>query len=103
MEGPRLKIIQESSLEATPRDIKLDDVRAALEQVPGVREVHDLHVWCLTSGFYALSAHATVQDLSEGKRILEKTRRILNDKFHIGHMTLQLEENASQIERVPGS
>ena len=87
-------------MEATPKGIKLDDVRAALEQVPGVREVHDLHVWCLNSGFYALSAHAMVEDLSQGQRILEQARGTLNNRFQIGHMTLQLEEKAFTIEQV---
>ena len=81
-------------MEAAPKGIKLDEVRAALENVSGIREVHDLHVWCLTSEFYAISAHALVGNLSEGQRILEQSREILKDRFRINHVTLQLEEDA---------
>jgi cobalt-zinc-cadmium efflux system protein len=87
-------------MEATPKEIKLDEVRTVLEQIPGVQEVHDLHVWCLTSGFYALSAHATVRNLSQGQQILEQARRSLKDRFQIGHMTLQLEKGPLQRETI---
>jgi len=86
-------------MEATPKEIKLDEVRAALKEIPGVQEVHDLHVWCLTSGQYALSAHAVVKGPSQEQWILNQARRMLNDQFKIGHMTLQLEEDNSRLRR----
>ena len=49
---------------------------------------------------YALSAHSMVQDISRGQRIIEQARGILNIRFQIGHMTLQLEEKIFPIERV---
>ena len=58
------KLVRESVdilLEAVPRHIELDAVRKAICAIPGVDEVHDLHVWTLTSGFFAMSSHAVVR------------------------------------------
>ena len=49
-------------MEAVPRHIDLDELRRTLEEVPGATEVHDLHVWSLTTGHCALSAHAVVEE-----------------------------------------
>ncbi|MFQ5779244.1 MAG: cation diffusion facilitator family transporter [Nitrospiria bacterium] len=81
-------------MEGTPKEIKLEDVRCALIEIPGIHEVHDLHVWSLTSGKFAFSAHAVVKDLSQGQSVLGQASRILSDQFRIGHTTLQLEEIA---------
>lgn len=52
-------------MEATPEHINLEEVGKAMAQVAGVKEVHDLHVWTLTSGKYALSAHVTLSWLED--------------------------------------
>ena len=80
-------------LEATPAHIDLADVRRALETVGGVSSVHDLHVWTLTSGVVALSAHAVVSDAAEHQRVLETmTRTVATIGIH--HVTIQLEGRA---------
>jgi cobalt-zinc-cadmium efflux system protein len=78
-------------MEAVPRHIDLDELRRALEAVPGAIEVHDLHVWSLTAGHYALSAHAVVGDGTANDRILAEMTGRLAQRFDIKHVTIQLE------------
>ncbi|HVH40092.1 MAG TPA: cation diffusion facilitator family transporter [Gemmatimonadaceae bacterium] len=77
-------------LEATPRHIDPEQVRGAMSGVPGVGEVHDLHVWSLTSGMVAMSAHAVVPDLRDHQRVLEELHAAVA-RFGIRHATIQLE------------
>jgi cobalt-zinc-cadmium efflux system protein len=78
-------------LESTPRELDAREVGAALSSAPGVVEVHDLHIWTITSGFPALSAHVLVgsgEDCHARRRQLEA---LLDERFAIGHTTLQVE------------
>lgn len=78
-------------LEGTPAHIDLAEVDGAMRTVPGVRQVHDLHVWTLTSGKYAMSGHVLVDDLAAGDRILRALHALLHARFDIDHTTIQLE------------
>jgi cobalt-zinc-cadmium efflux system protein len=78
-------------LEATPKHIQLDAVRSTLEGIQGVESVHDLHVWTVTSGMVALSAHAIVHDAQRHQEVLEKACGLL-DKLGIQHVTIQVEQ-----------
>jgi cobalt-zinc-cadmium efflux system protein len=60
-------------------------------QVPGVQRVHDLHVWTLTSGREAMSAHVVIQDVRESERLLEMLHAVLHARFGIDHTTIQLD------------
>ncbi len=77
-------------LEATPRHISLGDVERCIATIGGVDEVHDLHVWTLTSGVVAMSGHAVVTDPGQGQRVLETAQARLSD-LGIRHVTLQIE------------
>lgn len=77
-------------LESTPAHISLGAVRARLEALPGVSSVHDLHVWTVTSGTIAMSAHAIVPDAGHHQRILQETQEAMR-AFGIGHVTVQIE------------
>lgn len=77
-------------LEATPKHIELDSLRLAMAQVRGVGEVHDLHVWTLTSGVVAMSAHAVAPDPAEHQRVLKDLHAAVG-RFGIRHATIQLE------------
>ena len=77
-------------LEATPAHIDLTEVTRAMRAVAGVREVHDLHVWTLTSGKYAMSGHVVVDESSTSDRILQELHALL-ERFEIEHTTIQLE------------
>ena len=80
-------------LEGTPRGLKLTDVRGAMAAVPGVMDVHDLHVWSLGSQSHALSSHVTIGDLPmvACEEILAQIKCALRDKFRIHHTTIQFE------------
>ena len=78
-------------MEAVPRHIDLDDLRRTLEAVPGASEVHDLHVWSLTTGHCALSAHAVVEEGVVSDAVLEAMTERLAERFDIHHVTIQLE------------
>lgn len=85
-------------LEASPPHIDLDLVRNQLESVGGVESVHDLHVWTVTSGMVALSAHAIVRESSDHQTVLEQSHDLLA-RLGIHHVTIQLECDAA-FERV---
>jgi len=77
-------------LEAAPSHIDLDRVRARLESIGDVESVHDLHVWTVTSGMVAMSAHAIVRDSGCHQRVLENAHDALQE-MGIQHVTIQLE------------
>lgn len=79
-------------LEAAPRHISMDAVRARLGAVTGVASVHDLHVWSVTSGLVAMSAHVVVPDLARHDAALEEMDAAMRE-LGIGHITVQLERH----------
>jgi cobalt-zinc-cadmium efflux system protein len=80
-------------LEAVPAHVDLEAVRLLMAQVPGVTAVHDLHVWTISSGIYALSAHLVVLDpmVCNNDEILSSVKHRLFDEFGIDHTTIQIE------------
>ena len=80
-------------MESTPKGIKLLEVHRAISAVEGVKEVHDLHIWTITSGMPSLSAHLTLQEshCQNPERVLIGVQRLLQERFGIEHTTLQLE------------
>lgn len=83
-------------LEAVPSHVDVSTVKELLLKVQGVREVHDLHVWTISSGMYALSAHLVVHDprVSNNDTILSAVKHELNDRFGINHTTIQIESES---------
>jgi len=82
-------------LEAAPAGLDPEQIGRVLAQQPGVIQVHDLHVWEVTSGFPALSAHVVVRagdDCHERRRMLQ---RMLEERFHLRHTTLQVDHEAA--------
>jgi cobalt-zinc-cadmium efflux system protein len=78
-------------MEGVPRYLRLDEVGRTLAQLPEVRDVHDLHIWNISSGQIALSAHIRVDRLDGWPLLLSQARRILHERFGIEHVTLQPE------------
>jgi len=80
-------------LEGTPRNLSLADIRAAVAAVPGVLDVHDLHVWSLGSASHALASHVTIGEMpiSGSATILDAINCALRERFHITHTTIQFE------------
>lgn len=78
-------------LEGTPSGVNLTAIREAVGQLPGVSEIHDLHVWTLTSGVNAMSAHVVVMDTSEHDGVLSAVHDVITKNFPIAHVTVQVE------------
>ena len=91
-------------MEGVPPHLDVREIETAMRVSHGVREVHDLHVWTLTSGKEAMSAHVLVDDLSDGQHILKDLQALLRERFDIEHTTVQLESDRSSLLRIsPGS
>ena len=84
-------------MEGTPAQVDLSLLESAMRSVPGVAAVHDLHVWTITSGLDALSAHVTLREIAESDKILTELQAVLHDQFKIDHTTLQFED----VKRTP--
>ena len=86
-------------LEGTPRGLKLDRVAAAICEVHGVNDVHDLHVWSLGSETSALSCHISIADIppSVSERILRDVKDRLHHDFRIDHTTIQFENVVCEV------
>lgn len=80
-------------LEGAPSGINLQKIIAEIKSVNGVQDIHDLHVWTISSGFNALSGHVIVNDqkISESATIIDEISSILKTNFNISHTTIQIE------------
>jgi cobalt-zinc-cadmium efflux system protein len=85
--------------EGMPKGLRASDVADAMGKVPGIKEIHDLHVWTLSPGYVALSAHVMLADqaLSQTQDVMEGLKRALAEEFGIEHTTIQFEcDNCGQ-------
>ena len=78
-------------LEGVPEGIDFQAVERALRSVPGVQDLHDLHIWAITSGMPSLSAHLVVSEQSEPDTVCKAATKLLDEQFEIEHVTLQVE------------
>ena len=90
------RILRETTdilLEAVPKGVSIPGLVKDMKSVEGIEDVHDLHVWSITSNMYALSCHALIADVppSNSSVILHSLNTMLSDKYHIGHVTVQFE------------
>ena len=83
-------------LEAAPKEIDMDKMVDDLLRIEGVKDVHHLHLWTITSGIYAMSAHVLIDDLliSKSNRILDEIERLLWDEYSMEHTTIQFESES---------
>lgn len=92
------RLLKESGrvfLEMAPAGTDVEAIGRALAAHPGVSEVHDLHVWAISSGFPALSAHVLVQQADDCHAIRRELEQLLEERFEIEHTTLQVDHVAS--------
>jgi cobalt-zinc-cadmium efflux system protein len=87
-------------MEASPAGIEPDAVARALAEDADVVEVHDLHVWTVTSGFPALAAHVLVTPDSDCHAARRRLQRVLEERFHLHHVTLQVDHVARREQPV---
>ena len=90
-----LREVGEVLLESAPRGVDLADLRDHIVGIPGVVDVHDLHVWTITSGMPVMSAHVVVAEsvdqMSEAHEVLDRLRSCLSEHFDVEHSTFQIE------------
>jgi len=86
-------------LEGLPRGMSLEGVAQAIRQIPGVKDVHDLHIWSLGTSTHALSCHVVIADVppSESAPVLARLNRMLAERFDIHHTTVQFEHTDCDI------
>jgi cobalt-zinc-cadmium efflux system protein len=80
-------------LEATPKNIDVLAMIEVLKRIPGVKDVHDVHVWSITSEIHAMNGHVMVEDISikQSGELRSSIEKIAREQFHIEHITLQVE------------
>jgi len=80
-------------LEAVPKNLDVSRINDAVRKIKGVRDVHDVHLWAITSGMYAMSCHLLIEDqkVSNCTQIVDEVNKTLSQKFGISHSTVQLE------------
>ncbi len=78
-------------MEATPRHIDLDEVTQALEKHPGVEEIHDLHIWSISSGLFSMSVHVVLSDSRDRDCLIWELEELLAHGFGLEHVTIQVE------------
>jgi cobalt-zinc-cadmium efflux system protein len=90
-------------LEGLPRGLELKSVTAAMRELDGVVDVHDLHIWSLGSSAHAMSCHVLIEDMppSESDCILKSINGLLADRFHIHHTTIQFEHARCSLSENP--
>lgn len=82
-------------MEGAPAQIDSDKLKEALKKIPMVKEVHDLHIWTITSGYPVLSCHLTITNDGIHDDILFRAQKVLHDEFDIEHSTIQVEKEAN--------
>ena len=85
-------------LEGAPRHPGLEEVVRAIHSLPGICEVHDIHLWTITTGMDAMSGHVVVDDVGQSADVLARLHALLSQRFHIAHTTFQLEPRSHQCQ-----
>jgi cobalt-zinc-cadmium efflux system protein len=84
-------------MEVAPGDCDPGEIGQAMADHPGVKEVHDLHIWTITSGFPALSAHVIAEPGADHDRILHELEALVRQRFQIEHTTFQIDRDHSEL------
>lgn len=90
-------------LEGVPDGIDIDAVAVALKAIPGVRDLHDLHIWALTSDSPSLSVHLVVAEDATAGSVRGQAADMLEKQFHIAHVTLQVEDEDCRVNGATGA
>lgn len=99
--GSTINLLREALhvlMEGVPRSVKLEEVGRLIAGIASVRSVHDLHIWHISLGRVALSAHVDITELSKWPSVLEQARQLLHERYGIDHITLQ-PEMTGELER----
>jgi cobalt-zinc-cadmium efflux system protein len=83
-------------MEGTPAHVDLTELRTSMLAVEGVVEVHDIHVWTITSGHDAMSGHVRIDEKAIAEPVLDKLTKVLKDQFGLHHTTVQVEQTGCE-------
>jgi cobalt-zinc-cadmium efflux system protein len=83
-------------MEGSPYNISHEEVKESILQIKGVTGLFELHIWTITSGMHALSAHVVIIDTSKSQVVLQEINSTLEKKFGITHATIQIEKYHSE-------
>ncbi|TVX91975.1 cation diffusion facilitator family transporter [Paenibacillus agilis] len=83
-------------MEGTPSRLNTEEVSSTLAGISGVTDVHDLHIWTVTSGFDVVSCHLKVKDGTDSYLVLNEALKLLKEKYEIDHATVQIEDSSVQ-------
>ena len=91
-------------LESAPAHIDIDTIAAEIAKIKGVREAYHIHLWTITSGVYAMSAHIVIDDqmVSGSRALIDEIKSLLADKFKVQHCTIQIECEKCDLSPVCG-
>lgn len=90
-----LKMLKDTAhvlMEGVPANVNLETLKQEMLKIRGVLTVHDIHVWTLTSGLDSMSGHVCVEDPTQGVRVMNTLREMLEERFGIAHTTIQVED-----------
>ena len=91
------KLVRESIdvlMEAVPSHLDLTEIQDAIASIPSIQAVHDLHVWTVTSGYFAMSGHVVVEDVERAQDVIRAIHDRMHERFGISHVTVQVEQRA---------
>jgi cobalt-zinc-cadmium efflux system protein len=82
-------------LEATPKDVDVRAMIKTIKQIEGVKDVHDVHVWSISSDLRSMNGHVLIEDIStsQAEKIRDQIEEVVREKYRVGHTTLQMECN----------
>ena len=88
-------------MQAAPTHVDVPELKAALTETPGVVDVHDLHVWTITSGMDSVSCHIVSDGSRPYDEVLQSVRDVVIEQFSIDHVTIQIEPEGFQEPNTP--
>lgn len=78
-------------LETLPKNVDLEQVKSSLQKIPGVKDIHHIHAWTITSGVNIFSTHIQTDDVTKTQDILMESTKILKEEFYFYFSTIQIE------------
>ena len=87
-------------MEGAPAQIHLEEVKDSLMNIANVKEVHDLHIWSITSGMPMLSCHISILEKTAHDTVLREAQVVLHDHFGIEHSTIQVESTQKGVQTI---
>lgn len=85
-------------LETVPKNVDLEQVKSSLDKISGIKDIHHMHAWTITSGVNIFSTHIKTDDTTKTQDILKESTKMLKEKFDFYFSTIQIEKDCLEIE-----